>query len=364
MVPLRPSKLFTWVVAASLGAALQAAPLPPSTAWEEVVDPDEPAIHQKFADDINKIQEDTAREDGMPLARGFHIKSHAILKGTFRVLGDLPAPAAQGVFAQPGTYDAWVRFSNLKPQRQPDSNPDFRAMAVKVLDVPGTPLTPGATSLDIMGLNKVLQPARNIKQFIAFVLASFDLKTFPFKLARAIGVREAFRMINWMRRNLKAEVTSLARQPYWSTIPVAWGDYAVKYKFVPHASNGGPGNPDREAPNFLRDEFALRLKRRPLRWDLYVQFYTDPENTPIEDAVVVWDPEVTPLVKVGVLELAARDVTSPEGRAEEAYGDRLLWNSWHAPEAHRPLGGLQRARRVAYPASGRKRGMVQPGAGR
>lgn len=360
---MRKQFLLTLGMALTLAGAGSLAAAPPSKDWAEVVDPNEPEIHQKFAEDINEIQENTAEEDGMPLARGFHIKTHAVMKGEFRVLPDLPEVARQGVFQEPGTYQAWIRFSNLKPQRQPDNAPDFRAMAVKVLDVPGTPLTPGATSLDIMGLNKVLQPARNIKQFIAFVLASFNLKTFPFKLARAIGVREAFRMINWMRKNLKVPAYSLATQGYWSTIPIAWGDYAVKYKFVPSPDNGVDGDPDRSAPNYLRDELTERLKTRPLRWDLVVQFYTDPENTPIEDAVVVWKPEVTPFLKVGELEISARDLASPEGVAEEEYGDQLLWNSWHAPEAHRPLGGLQRARRIAYPASGAKRSSIMPPVG-
>lgn len=349
-----------------VAGAARAQALAPSMDWAEVVDPNEPAIHEKFAADINQIQEDTAAQDGMPLARGFHIKTHAVMTGTFRVLPNLPEVARQGVFQQPGTYPAWIRFSNLKPFRQPDSSPDFRAMAVKILDVPGTPLTPGATSLDLMGLNKVLQPARDIKQFIAFVLASFNLKTFPFKLARAIGAREAFRMIRWMQTNLKVPVGSLATQGYWSTIPIAWGPYAVKYKFIPHPANGAEGTQDEDVPNFFRDELTARLRTHSLRWDLAVQFYTDPEHTPIEDAVVVWEPEVAPFVKVGELEISARDLASSAGKAEEAFGDRLLWNSWHAPEAHRPLGGLQRARRIAYPASGAKRGSIQPsgGAGR
>lgn len=341
-----------------LATASWAAPervLPPSTEWKEVVEPGEDKLFADFAAEINKIQDNTAAQDQLPVARGFHIKTHTVMTAEFKVSGDIPAPYKIGVFAQPATYQAWVRFSNLKPQRGPDRNPDFRAIAVKILNVPGKPLTPGVTSLDLMALNKPIQPARDIHQFIAFVRYSFHLLTFPVKLAAAIGVREAARMIMFMQKNLGVRVSSLGAERYWSTIPIAYGKYAVKYRLDPHDTAGA--TPNLNAPNYLRDELTERLKKGPLTWDVSVQFYTDPTNTPIEDAVVVWN---SPFMKVGELVIGSRDLASVTGLAEEAKGDKLLWNPWHAPEEHRPLGGLQRARRVAYPASGKHRGATQP----
>ena len=332
--------------------------LPPATDWKEVLEPGEQKVYEDFAKEINDIQDREAASSGLPLARGFHIKTHTVMSAEFKVVDTIPAPYRIGVFAKPATYSAWVRFSNLKPQRQPDRNADFRAIAVKVMNVPGKPLTAGFNELDLMALNKPLQPARDIHQFIAFVRYSFHLLTFPVKLAAAIGVMEAARMITWMSKNLGIRVKSLASQEYWSTLPIAYGKYAVKYKFEPR--NGPDGAPDLNAPNFLRDELTERLKAGPLKWDVLVQFYTDPATTPIEDAVVVWDPARTPFLKVGELTIAQRDLASIAGQAEETRGDKFLWNPWQAPEEHRPLGGLQRARRVAYPASGKHRGNTQP----
>ena len=344
-----------------LAGAVHAAPpaIRASTDWKEVIEPGEPKLFADFADEINKIQDNTAAQDNMPLARGFHIKTHSILTGEFKVADGLPEECRQGVFAKPGTYQTWIRFSNLKPQRLPDRNPDFRAIAVKILNVPGTPLTAGVNSLDLMALNHPIQPARNIHQFIAFVRYSFHLLTFPIKLAAAIGVMEATRMITWMTKNLGGAPSSLANQTYWSTIPIAWGKYAVKYKFEPQNGASPPINQN-GGEHFLRDELGDRLKKGALTWDLYVQFYTDPQNTPIEDAVVEWLPEKAPFIKVGTLTIAQRDLTSVNAQAEETRGDKFLWNPWHAPEEHRPLGGLQRARRISYPASGKHRGMTQP----
>ena len=332
----------------------------PSKDWEEVVEPGEDRLFAVFAREIQAIQTRTARDDGMPLARGFHIQTHAVMTATFRVLDDLPEFCRQGVFAEPGSYQAWVRFSNLHPLRRPDNAPDFRAIAVKVLDVPGAPLTPGVTSLDLMGLSRPIQPARDIHQFRSFVTHSFEKSAlvFAYKLRKDIGFREAARMLRWMSKNLKHPPASLATQTYWSTIPIKFGDYAVKYRFEPR--NGEDGSPDTEPPRYLRNELVGRMKTRPLKWDLMVQFYVDPEQTPIEDAVVVWDPEVSPFFKVGELEFRQGDIESDEGREEQAVGDRFLWNAWHAPEEHRPIGQLQRARKLGYRASGEHRGATSP----
>lgn len=348
----------SFVIFLALVAGAYAATPPASTSWKEVIEPGEDKVFTDFAAEINKIQDNEAQSSGLPLARGFHIKTHHVLTGEFRVADDIPEMARQGVFAKPGTYKAWIRFSNLKPQRQPDRNPDFRAIAVKIMDVPGKPLTPGLPELDLMALNHVIQPARNILQFSSFVRYSFHLWSFPVKLAAAIGIREATRMITWMTKNLGGRVGSLATQDYWSTLPIKWGPYAVKYKFV--AKNGADPAVNPSVPNYLREELTARLKKGALKWDLFVQFYTDETNTPIEDAVVIWDPAIAPLVKVGELTLAARDLDSAAVAADEERGDKFLWNPWQAPEEHRPLGQLQRARRVAYPASGKHRGMTQP----
>ncbi len=342
--------------------------LPPSTQWRETVDPSEADVGREFARDINGIQDETAADDNLPLGRGFHTKTHAVMLADFKVMPDLPSVARQGVFANPGQFKAWVRFTNLVPARRPDSSPDFRAIALKILDVPGAPLTPGATSLDLMGLNHPLQPARNLTQFTAFVRGSrllrepkFGQVKFMNYLRKQIGFMEAARMVGWMSKNLKAPVPSLASRTFWSTIPIAYGDHAIKYRFTP--KNGGDTTPNLEDPHYLRNELLARLKTGPLSWDFSVQFFRNEEITPIEDAVVVWDPAVAPFIKVGELTITQRDLESLEGVADETLGEQMLFNAWHAPEAHRPLGGLQRARRIAYKESGRHRSSTLPAPG-
>jgi hypothetical protein len=96
---------------------------------------------------------------------------------------------------------------------------------------------------------------------------------------------------------------------------------------------------------FFRDNEA--------EWELRVQLCTDLESMPIEDAAVRWPEEKSPFVAVARVRLTRQQVWSDsESPAEE---DRLFFNPWHCIAAHRPVGSIMRARRVAYEASAKFR---------
>ena len=85
---------------------------------------------------IEQILQEGHEKSGKPLP-DVHAKSHGCAKGEFRVLPNLPAELAQGLFRHPRTYDAVVRFSNSSGQVNPDAKPDGRGMAIKVIGVAG-----------------------------------------------------------------------------------------------------------------------------------------------------------------------------------------------------------------------------------
>ena len=49
--------------------------------------------------------------------RGGNTKTHGVVRGEFTVRGDLAAPYRHGVFTEPRTFPAWVRFS--RPRSSP-----------------------------------------------------------------------------------------------------------------------------------------------------------------------------------------------------------------------------------------------------
>jgi hypothetical protein len=335
--------------------ALAANGLPsPSTAWKEIPLAGEPALFKDFARDIVAYQKKDADKDG-PL-RGFHAKTHAGLMAEFQVLADLPAQARYGVFAEPRTFPAVVRFSNGESRIYADANHEPRGIAIKLVGVPGGKLLPGqehAVTQDFLATShSVTSTVRDVRQFIHFVRAKRLPK--PLMLARMIftlGPGETLRIVKALNRTvLHSDVRSMATEEFSGTAPIKFGPYAVKFTVRP--ADGTAATTDRPLTHdFLREELADRLRKADLVLDFLVQFYVDDVRTPIEDTSVPWRPEDTPLLKVAQLRIPRCDLDDPESRKLRKKIDKLSFSPWHATEDHRPLGNVMRARRVAYEAS-------------
>jgi len=80
--------------------------------------------------------------------RNAHAKQHGCLQAYITPLQGLPSNLAVGIFAQPVTYPAFIRYSNglgrgFFPLSNPmdsngsDANPDVRGMAFKIFNVSG-----------------------------------------------------------------------------------------------------------------------------------------------------------------------------------------------------------------------------------
>ena len=349
-------RAFCLAIALAVPTVLCAAPTP-RTDWKETIAPDEQQIFSALPAEFNRMQQKVADDVGGKPQRGLHNKPHLTLRAEFKVLDGLPEIYRQGFFKTPGTYQAWVRFSNGQGAQQEDRRPDLRGMAVKILDVPGDNLSAGHT-FDIVTNNFPAQPARDINQFMSFLRDQGNVLTLPLKLARDLGWSEAKRILSWAANNLGVRVTSLATTNFFTGLPLQYGPYACHIRLRANNSDAipiaGPGSPD-----YLRADLRHRLFETGLAWDVEVQLYTDPVKTPIEDASIVWDERDAPYVKVATLWMERRSFTTDSFIADEAKGNDLLWNPWHAPKEHRPLGQLMRARRFVYPGSGQYRG-AQP----
>ena len=73
--------------------------------------------------------------------RDGNTKTHGIVRAYFTVRDDLPRHMRRGIFAQPRTYRAWVRFSGPGPYITPDiEDVGFMSISVKLMGVPGPKL--------------------------------------------------------------------------------------------------------------------------------------------------------------------------------------------------------------------------------
>ena len=77
------------------------------------------------------------------MRRDAHPKMHGVVKAEFTVEADLPQELRVGIFGQPRTYQAWIRFSNQDGSINPDIDRDIRGMAIKLMGVEGEKILEG-----------------------------------------------------------------------------------------------------------------------------------------------------------------------------------------------------------------------------
>jgi hypothetical protein len=324
----------------------------PSTAWKEVVQPGEEAQLEALSREFVAMQSRMDARFGK--GRALHRKQVVGATARFEALGNLPKWAAQGLFARPGRYDALVRLSNGGAAIASDRKPDVRGFAVRVNGVSGPGALGGPTTAQVFStIHLKAFGFSNGVDFSNFVLNAVKSPVAMFGwLIRRFGPLGGARFLGRMLKDFKLPFTSYAAASYHSTVPVANGDYAVRYRFVPDQGNGGEG------PAGCADfgaEIAARLRARPLAWDLQFQPFTSEAETPIEDAANEWPSAFTTVAR---LTLPQQDLGSADGKALQARVERDVFDPWVALAAHRPLGSVQRARKVMYFASERQRGAV------
>src|SRR5258708_7363807 len=87
--------------------------------------------------------------------RGGNTKTQGIVRGEFIVHDNLPEKLRRGIYAQPHTYVAWVRFSGPGPYITPDiDDVGFMSISIKLMGVPGPKLMAEEKfTLDMFGVS-------------------------------------------------------------------------------------------------------------------------------------------------------------------------------------------------------------------
>jgi hypothetical protein len=329
---------------------MSSAPVP-STHWQENIALDEEERYAAYAKQFAAIQ--ARRSERWGAGRALHRKQLTAAQGTLEVLDGLASYARHGLFSRPRDYDVWVRLSNGGMDRAPDRTPDIRGFAIRVFGVEGdSALSNGpAKSQDFTLINQEVFGFANADQFVGFVDAASrgrgDLLRHLFKRYGLLG---GPRKLGHMLKVASKPFGGFATEPLFSAAPVANGPYAVRVRLQPAASNGVAAA---DANHDWAADFSARLAKQPLHWDLQLQYYIDEDLTPIEDASVNW---VSPYSTVARLMLPRQDTMSAEGQAFAQKVEACVIDPWQALSAHRPLGDVQRARKVVYFESQKGRG--------
>lgn len=278
--------------------------------------------------------------------RGGNTKTHGIVRAEFIVHDGLPAELRHGIFAQPRSYRAWVRFSGPGPYVTPDiDDVGFMSISIKLMGVPGPKLMDEEKfTQDMFGVSTPTFVTPDTR-------ANADLQKWSLKNA------SLFYFINFHRSHLLDLImqglwiktqSSPFEAPYFSCVPYLLGEgRAMQYSVWPKAKKKTPipRLPLRPPDDYLRDAMVIALDDGDVELDFRVQLQTDPYLMPIENAAVLWPERLSPRVSVATLRIPRQRFNFP---AQLEFAKRLSYNPWHCMPEHRPLGNQSRARRRIY----------------
>ncbi len=263
--------------------------------------------------------------------RGGNTKTHGIVRGEFIVHDNLPPQFRHGIYAEPHSYRAWVRFSGPGPYITPDiDDPGFFSISIKLMGVPGPKLMEEEKfTVDMFGVcTATFVTADTIANAQLQRASVQNAAIFHFLNFRKPHVLDLIMQSLFMKTQ-----TSPFEAPYFSCVPYLLGEgQAMQYSVWPKSKKRSriPRLPLRPPDDYLRQAMVAALTAGDVELDIRLQLQTDPHLMPIEN---------------NTLRLPRQQFDSP---AQLDFAKKLSYNPWHTIAEHRPLGNQSRARRRMY----------------
>lgn len=308
--------------------------------------PGEEALIQQIEQSISQQLEQDYQQGVRPIRRDQHPKAHGCVKAEFIVQADLPEQLRYGVFKEPRSYPAWIRFSSSASPVRSDEKKDGHGMAIKLLGVEGEKVLENEkseTTQDFILANNKVFFVRNAADYVIFVSAFSKGKLLSFFFGWNPFKWRLHEFKNMMSATQKSVANPLQIQ-YWSQTPSKLGPNAIKFSAKPCSVKADP-MPASLSPNFLQEAMAQQLKTEDVYFDFLVQLQTDPVKMPVEDTTIVWDETLSPFQKVATIHISTQVFNSP---AQMEFAENLSFTPWHSLPDHQPLGNTNRIRRKVY----------------
>ncbi|MNH62913.1 Catalase [compost metagenome] len=316
------------------------------TVLGEKLQPNEEVVAQNIAQVIEKsIREQYTAGNAL---RDAHPKAHGCVRAEFHVSKNIPAQFAKGVFIPDQSYQAWIRFSNASNDASSaDIDKDARGIAIKLLGVAGEKILESekqATTQDFIMINHPVFFANDAKRYLSFIndVNSHNMIR-KLHIPFALGFKGTMNALG--ARNSQIANPLYAR--YWSMVPYQLGlgndRQAVKYsvRACSVTANNLPKNPSHD---FLREALKNTLQQTDACMEFLIQPRTSNKML-VEDSMTEWDEKAAPFYQVATIHIPKQNFDTPE---QNKFCENLSFTPWHALPAHKPLGAVNRMRKVIY----------------
>jgi len=312
----------------------------------EKLHPDEEAITSQIADLIEagiraQYKPGSARRD-------VHAKATGCLRAEFRVNDSIPAHLAKGVFISGKVYQAYLRFSNGSgdPKQFADGHDDGRGLAIKLLGVPGRKILEtdaNATTQDFVMINHPVFFTSDPHTYLTLIQKATGNLLTKLTIPLDLGLKgtHLFKELN------SGKIANPLQVRYFSASAFRLGAgpdrLAVKWSVKPVSDRSDP-LPSDPGHDFLTEAMKATLSKGDVTLKFLVQPRTS-QDLSVEDTMTEWKEEVAPFYEVATIRIPAQQFDTPELKK---LGEALSFNVWHAVEEHRPLGAVNRMRKVVY----------------
>ena len=277
--------------------------------------------------------------------RDAHPKNLACLQAEFRVEANIPAALKVGIFAAPRTYPAWIRISSSSGRIQSDKAKDVRGFAIKIMGVEGERFerqNEEKETQDFILMSYPVMPLGTVELFRDAVY--YNIKWSPMVFLARFVLSGNFHILNELNKARQNQTSPLDIR-YWSTTPYLCGpDQCVKYSLVPTSHLKSP-LPALLTDDYLTENMEKHLAAGEASFDFMMQLQKDPGRMPVEDAGVEWSEDESPFIKVATLRIPSQVFRT---RGREDLAEDLSFSPAHSLIAHRPIGGVNRARVEIY----------------
>ena len=200
---------------------------------EDVPASEKDDIEQLTSLQLEQMRMEAQAKDLNPTERGQHPKHHGFLVAKFTVADNVPAELKVGLFREPKTYTAVLRFSSTG--EQDDRVIDNHGMAIKLLGVkPTLPSEnqhdPATHTQDFVLLDHPLFFTPNVATLVAFsqkkksVILDRRLKGKELHDALKEAFPNEMRLLDGRKKHIKSPL----EEAYFSTTPYKLGKTAVK----------------------------------------------------------------------------------------------------------------------------------------
>jgi len=335
--------------------------------------PHEKILAYQIADEAMYTVDRNYDQENQKAFRDAHPKENGCVKAEFHTYKGLDNSLAKGVFADGQAFEALIRFSNSSENpRGNDHDPDARGMAMKLTNKLDKKNEKGGGDFrtmnqDFIMINHPVFILDDPSDYLSLVQAQNSTSSLGklFKIPFALGLRGIW---NAYHTIFQDQVLNPLQTQYYSMVPYRLGKNedqkrrAIKFSVRPYSNPSDSQHfpeiaqscikveidePHKDDKNYLRTALFKTLEKGDACMEFLIQLGT--EGMSVENSQVEWDSPFASVALIKIPQIKPDEEDFDGKKKINKSCEDESFDPWNAGEEHRPLGVVNRLRKVIYP---------------